>query len=254
LHICFSYRRIMTHDDRADAARATASSHSVPLASAITGDALTVATRITLGTVRCGGAGVARVRALRRRRRRIILVGWHGHDFLSLAIYLRLFRGEARGVIMVPATRRGLSLRRFAERAGYDVVVLPDGDAPSTDLNRGIATMARLVREGRDGLIALDGPSGPAQRAKPGAFMIARRAGAVLVPTAAAARPAIRLRWRWDDHRLPLPFARAVAYYGRAIDPAEWPRDRSNERAMLERVTRDLRYADERARALCTAR
>jgi hypothetical protein len=68
--------------------------------------------------------------------------------------------------------------------------------------------MARLGREGSSLVVSPDGPVGPYRRAKPGALIVARESGLPLQPWAVAARPAIRLRGRWDRHVVPLPFAR----------------------------------------------
>jgi lysophospholipid acyltransferase (LPLAT)-like uncharacterized protein len=68
--------------------------------------------------------------------------------------------------------------------------------------------MARLGREGSSLVVSPDGPVGPYRQAKPGALIVARESGLPLQPWAVSARPAIRLRGRWDRHVVPLPFAR----------------------------------------------
>lgn len=61
--------------------------------------------------------------------------------------------------------------------------------------------------------LTVDGPRGPWRQVKPGALVLARRAGVPLVPaTFSCRRP--RLLRSWDRMVLPLPFTRVVVEYG----------------------------------------
>lgn len=84
---------------------------------------------------------------------------------------------------------------------------------------RGLAAAVRRARAGDDLAFAVDGPRGPARASKPGARRAARRAGAALVPMAAAASPATRLG-SWDAFAVPWPFARIAVVLGAPIEPA----------------------------------
>jgi hypothetical protein len=92
------------------------------------------------------------------------------------------------------------------------------GTPGSAQAARGLAKVIRQVSSGSDALFAVDGPLGPARVAKPGAAFIAQRAGAVIVPTSVAARPGVRLAWRWDNHLVPLPGGRIAVHFGPLID------------------------------------
>ena len=59
---------------------------------------------------------------------------------------------------------------------------------------------AQALREGRHVAITVDGPRGPAYRAKPGILRVARESGVSIVPTACVASPDWRLR-SWDRAR-----------------------------------------------------
>ena len=92
--------------------------------------------------------------------------------------------------------------------------------------------MARIGRSGSSLVVSPDGPVGPYRRAKPGALIVARESGLARWPWAVAARPAIRLRRRWDRHLVPLPFCRLRVEEGEPIRVAP----REPLRPLLERL------------------
>lgn len=66
----------------------------------------------------------------------------------------------------------------------------------------------------------LDGPRGPRRIAKPGAAVLAVRTRAPVVPFAAVAHPAWRLR-SWDRLPVPKPFGHIVCAFGPSLDPPD---------------------------------
>ena len=219
------------------------------LAAAIGGEALALATRALFRTLRFESFGGERVVEHVRAGRAVILVGWHGHDLIHLAAFPRMFP-EARGAIIVEDNTAGRLLRRAAARLGVDGTAL-SLDPDSTRSARGIVRFAALVRAGRLGLLAVDGPAGPAREVKPGAAFIAQRADAVLIPCATAARPAVRLP-RWDRHLVPLPFARTVVVMGDPLEtrsPAAGPAP--TVESLTEAIARSLGDVVARASARC---
>jgi lysophospholipid acyltransferase (LPLAT)-like uncharacterized protein len=75
---------------------------------------------------------------------------------------------------------------------------------------------AQALREGRHVAITVDGPRGPAYRAKPGILRVARESGVSIVPTACVASPDWRLR-SWDRTQVPPPFARVAFALGEPL-------------------------------------
>jgi lysophospholipid acyltransferase (LPLAT)-like uncharacterized protein len=71
----------------------------------------------------------------------------------------------------------------------------------------------RTIGEGHDLAITPDGPRGPARSFAPGALVVAHRSGAPILPTAASASSAWRLK-SWDSFLIPRPFARVSVSYG----------------------------------------
>jgi lysophospholipid acyltransferase (LPLAT)-like uncharacterized protein len=102
----------------------------------------------------------------------------------------------------------------------------------------GAAALRRLnatIRDdGQAPCITLDGSKGPRRYCKPGAIMVARMAGAPIVPIGFAARRAWRLP-SWDRHLVPLPFSKVVLTVG---DPYTVPRHMDSD--ALEEWRSDL--------------
>lgn len=224
-----------------------------PQRSSILGDSLYLATRGIMGSANFHSYGHEEALAYKEQGRPLVFVCWHGHDFLNLGGYHRVFGRDVRSVIMVRDDPDGMVLHRFGERMNIDVVTLPGSDPTSLQWARGVARVIGLVKSGFDALLAVDGPEGPPREVKPGAIVIAKRAGAVLVPSGAAARPSISLWNRWDHHLIPLPFCRAVMHFGPVIDPSPptgpTPTVEELQVSIGEALTRGTRRARELVRA-----
>jgi lysophospholipid acyltransferase (LPLAT)-like uncharacterized protein len=81
---------------------------------------------------------------------------------------------------------------------------------------RGLLEMIKLMKNGLNGAITVDGPRGPRQEVKPGAVLLAQKTGALLVPIGVAYSNCIRLK-NWDRTEVPLPGSRAVMITGDAF-------------------------------------
>ena len=186
---------------------------------ALAGEILYRAIRATIDSADLRSMGRDAVLAARAAGRPLVFVGWHGHDFVNIGVYHPLFGFDSRALLMVPETLGAEVLTEAARRMKIEVVSIAGagGAAPS---GRGLVSVIKRIQEGHDALLAVDGPSGPARQAKPGAAFIAQRAKAVIVPTAIAASPSVRLAYRWDDHVVPLPGGRIDVHFGPLIDTA----------------------------------
>jgi lysophospholipid acyltransferase (LPLAT)-like uncharacterized protein len=176
--------------------------------------------------------GYAEVFKVKEQGRPMIFVGWHGHNLVNIGVYLRIFGQDSQAVIMVRNDFGGRVLAHFARRRKISVVFLGE-DPNSLRWAKGVAKVIDLVKNGYDALLAVDGPKGPAYQVRPGAALIAKRSGAVLVTTVAASNRQINLVKRWDKHMIPLPGARTVVHFGPIIDPVE--------QLSLPRTTDELR-------------
>jgi hypothetical protein len=76
-----------------------------------------------------------------------------------------------------------------------------------------LVKMIRVVKEGWDLGITVDGPRGPRQQVKAGVLAVARKTGAWVVPVCVAYERAWKLR-TWDEMLVPKPFSTVVVRYG----------------------------------------
>jgi lysophospholipid acyltransferase (LPLAT)-like uncharacterized protein len=76
-----------------------------------------------------------------------------------------------------------------------------------------LVKMIRVVKEGWDLGITVDGPRGPRLQVKPGVLAVSRKTGAWIVPVCVAYEQAWALR-TWDRMLVPRPFSAVVVRYG----------------------------------------
>ncbi len=84
-----------------------------------------------------------------------------------------------------------------------------------------IQQMVEHLKSGISGGLIPDAPKGPALVSKPGALVVAQRAGVAIIPTAFAAEHGKRAN-NWDRTILPRPFSRFVVKFGEPfhVDPS----------------------------------
>ena len=144
----------------------------------------------------------------------VIWTGWHATTLIGIAVYPHLHR-ERTCLSFVVSTLAGETMRAWLDTSGsFEAVILPE-DATSNP-TIALRQMSRALGRGRDVVIAVDGPHGPAGTVRPGALWLARLTGCPIVPAAFAARPAIRAP-RWDRQVVPLPGAHIAAVFGSPI-------------------------------------
>jgi lysophospholipid acyltransferase (LPLAT)-like uncharacterized protein len=139
-------------------------------------------------------------------RDQVVLAFWHEFNLAVLAV-ARTRRLDLPHTSFSTHGFRGVVISAMLERSAVRILTLP----PETDRAAGRAFALRMATLGREGwslVVTPDGPFGPYRVAKPGAAIVARAAGVEIEPWAIAARPALRLRGRWDRHLVPLPFSR----------------------------------------------
>jgi len=193
--------------------------------------------------------GKDEILAAKAAGRRVIFVSWHGFDLCNLGVFPFLFGRESKAVIMAPMTKEGRVMEQLARRFGYHVIPISPEERSSVSA-RAVVEMVTTIKAGADGLIAVDGPYGPPEQAKLGAAVIAKRAGAIVIPTAVAGSAQVRIRSRWDKHLFILPFARMIMHFGPLIDtqPAQGPAPSPEE--IRERIETALRAGVVRAQEL----
>ena len=106
---------------------------------------------------------------------------------------------------------------------------------------RALIDMAHVIRRGTDAALAIDGPRGPAYRAKPGIIVLAKVSQRPIVPVVTTAKHYWQFQ-SWDRFRLPLPFTWTMVT---GANPIHVPRNADGrvletKRAELERTMLNL--------------
>jgi len=100
---------------------------------------------------------------------------------------------------------------------------------------RALRDLSRVLREGLDVGLTVDGPRGPRGYVQQGAIELGRMTGSAVVPVSNSSRPRKLFR-TWDVFQLPLPFARVVVSYGEpfVVPPGAGESERERYRVLLE--------------------
>jgi len=173
---------------------------------------------------------------LKKEGKNIVFVFWHGATFIPIFHY----KNKMACILTAPGLR-GNILTKVAQKLGYQVVRL----ARSTEHNKGAKRMQELltmVKSGFDSNIAVDGPTGPAFVAKPGAVFLSKQTGNPILPVASACNKKITLNTRWDKYFIPLPFSRASIVLGEPIYMKSGLSDVSEIKHECENISKTIKY------------
>ncbi|MEZ4862760.1 MAG: hypothetical protein R3C14_15700 [Caldilineaceae bacterium] len=141
-----------------------------------------------------------------------IWVGWHATQLLGVVSYHQFGWQRSCRTFIAPGLV-GAVARGYVESGGLLATPLP---TYKLNPHGALRQMALALQEGHDVVVAVDGPSGPAGRVRPGALWLARFTGCPIIPVGTAASPSIRLP-RWDRLVMPLPGAKVVHIFGQPI-------------------------------------
>lgn len=191
---------------------------------------LTVVVFRTLGaTLRCRYYGLEHFESAKKNG--FIICCWH-QNLVSAAL------GPVRGPYVSMASRSQTAdpVVAMVGTLGHTIV---RGSSAKPGQNKGgqtaMAEMTELLKQGRNGAMAADGPTGPANIAKPGIMLMASETGHVILPIA----PLPSRYWEfnsWDKMRVPKPFSTIDVYYGEPIAvPAELSKEQGAE--ILEQIS-----------------
>jgi lysophospholipid acyltransferase (LPLAT)-like uncharacterized protein len=171
-----------------------------------------------------------------------IWASWHRSNLIALSFWRQQFKRPS--FTFVPPGLEGQTVRGWMTVFEQTPVLLPKDH--SGNPQAALKQMARALRQGLDVIIALDGPHGPAETARPGALWLARLTGCPLIICGFAASPSVSLP-RWDHHIVPLPGARLSAV---ACEPMLIGRDEPVDAAHLEALAERVHAANRLARRL----
>jgi lysophospholipid acyltransferase (LPLAT)-like uncharacterized protein len=125
---------------------------------------------------------------------------WHSRGFVAAELSRRLRPGRPLHGL-VSTSRDGAWLTAFFESVGLRVV----RGSSSRGGREAVKALVDVLRAGHDVGLTPDGPRGPAEVLKPGALVIARRAGARVLLVGIHHEECWRLP-SWDSYNLPRPF------------------------------------------------
>jgi lysophospholipid acyltransferase (LPLAT)-like uncharacterized protein len=143
-----------------------------------------------------------------------IFILWHNRLFLASEI-ARRFRAGQSLYGLVSASKDGAWLAAFFSAVGMGSI---RGSSSRLGKEAATASVAAL-RSGNDVGITPDGPRGPVYELKPGALIVARRAGTRVVLVGIDFESSWRLA-SWDGFHLPKPFSRVTLCF-ETIGPEE---------------------------------
>lgn len=174
-------------------------------------------------TLEVYAVGTENLHRARRTGRPVLVALWHGQGLLPICflehqrlwLYASHTRDPESYADSVNESVRGLGLHMMRE-FGYEVV---DASLYKTEAH-GVVKYIHELKGAAGGVIAPDGPGGPAEVAKPGAAYIAARAGAVLLPVGVAYSGGLELD-QWDRFGVPAPFSHCALAFGEPIQPPE---------------------------------
>ena len=141
---------------------------------------------------------------------------WHGNA-LGIALF-----GMDRGIYtLVSRFRDGDVATYLLEKLGYRVV---RGSTEEGKAQKGgrvaLIKLIKILREGNNVAITVDGPKGPPYKVKEGIIFLAQKTSSPIVPAYAEFERYIRLK-TWDNFLIPLPFTKGRVNVGRPIEVRE---------------------------------
>jgi lysophospholipid acyltransferase (LPLAT)-like uncharacterized protein len=169
-----------------------------------------------------------------------IMCGWHGRSMIA-SVY---FRNQGFWVIISKSKDGDIQTHVF-ENLGFNVIRGSTGRGGE----RALIESIRELRKGAVMAITPDGPRGPNKVVQGGIMLMAKKAGAWLVPCGVSARPRF-LAKSWDRYMVPAPFARCVMIFGTPMRVPEDATDEHIEEIRLQFQTEIARLEDEAERLM----
>jgi lysophospholipid acyltransferase (LPLAT)-like uncharacterized protein len=161
-------------------------------------------------TIRIHTEGEQIIDSIKKNKGKIVYVFWHGRQFLLVKYF-----SNRNIAIMSSTSRDGILQATILKKFGYGIVYGSSSKSPV----RALIGAIRKMREGYTFAFAIDGPTGPLYKPKPGALYLAKKMNACIIPVTFSVKPSIILK-SWDKYMLPKPFARAILLYGEPFYPS----------------------------------
>jgi len=170
--------------------------------------------------------------SLKREKKPIILLIWHGRLFLVPYFFRK------RGIsALVSPSQDGEIIAQIGSGWGFRIL----RGSSSHSMVRAWVEMKKELQAGGELIIIPDGPRGPSRELKPGCLKLAQETGAFLVPFSFSASRKKFLK-SWDRFLFFCPFSKIVALYGKPIAVASLLDEEGfeKERRRVEHLLKEL--------------
>jgi lysophospholipid acyltransferase (LPLAT)-like uncharacterized protein len=183
------------------------------------GNALFSYYRLLSLTVRWRLEGTEHLEAARASGRPVLWSLWHGQA-MHFLLYAYACDDPRDFVAVVVGDARFDILSTLGERLHAGGAYAVDMQGNPMAAGRAVLRVIQAMKQGKQSVIAPDGPDGPPFVAKEGVSFLARKAEAMILPVGFWTRHGFHLN-RWDRYLVPLPFARLHAVFGPPISVNE---------------------------------
>jgi len=153
--------------------------------------------------------GRENIKQIREKNDNIIFAAWHGRQFLLIPCL-----PKEHLCAMSSTSRDGMMQANILKKFHFSIIPGSSKKSPA----RALIGNIRKIQSGFDTVIAVDGPTGPLYKVKPGAVFMSKKTGAPIIPVVFSSSPGIELK-SWDRYLLPFPFAKCVMIFGNPIYP-----------------------------------
>lgn len=149
---------------------------------------------------------------LKNKNQNFILAIWHQNLFAGI-----LAQTGLKHIVIVSKSSDAQPVAYTCTNLGH-LVVRGSSRKGNVDKNGQAAKeeMIECLKAGYPGAVTIDGPKGPAKKAKPGIIDMARKSKAVIVPYIVCPQDYWQFN-SWDHFRLPKPFTKILIAYGEPV-------------------------------------
>lgn len=171
-----------------------------------------IITRVFHATYRYRYTNNEILQELKKINQNFIFAIWHQNLFAGI-----LAQTGHKHIVIVSQSHDADPVAYTCSRLGH-IVVRGSSKKGMIDKNGQAAKneMIEYLKAGYPGAVTIDGPRGPALRAKPGIIDMAKKSNAVLVPYTVCPETYWQFN-SWDQFRLPKPFSKILISYGEPI-------------------------------------
>ncbi len=142
-----------------------------------------------------------------------ILASWHQNLMAGI-----LAQGKNRKKLsgMASRSKDAEVIARVASKLGIWVVRGSSRNQSGVDKGGKEAKnqMVEYLKQGISASLTIDGPKGPAKKAKAGALDLSRKTGSFIIPYFAVGEKMWTFN-SWDQFRIPKPFTKVIVFYGK---------------------------------------